>query len=351
MVNVQAEVFISERLFKEVGFFLPHTHSSCFVLVDENTLQHCYPLISKTLPPHQVIEIPSGEANKTINSCQLIWTKLTEARAGRKALCLNLGGGVIGDMGGFAAACYKRGIPFINIPTTLLAMVDASVGGKTGIDFMGFKNQVGLFSQPEAVFVYTDFLATLPQRELTSGFAEVIKHYLIADKDAFEDVYRSSLNIRDYNWPHVVKKNVGIKLNIVEQDPEESGIRKALNFGHTIGHAIESCFLPNEKNYLLHGEAIAAGIITESYISLKKGFLATEEQTKINEVILKYFKLPPIEVTAHAEILKLVKQDKKNENDVTQFTLLNGTGNYCINNTVEEELIKESLNYYNSLLE
>ena len=302
------------------------------------------------LPDHHIIQIPSGELHKNIDTCQLIWAKLTVVNADRKGLFINLGGGVIGDMGGFAASCYKRGIPFIQMPTTLLAMVDASVGGKTGIDFMGFKNQLGLFTEPEAVFICPVFLKTLPQRELTSGFAEVIKHYFIADRDAFEHISHSLSNIRQFNWVELVKKNIAIKTNIVLQDPHEKGIRKALNFGHTIGHAIESWFLPDTGKRLLHGEAVAAGMASESYISYKKGLLTEAELQLILKVILHYFKLPLITEDAISGILRLVKQDKKNEHNATQFTLLQGIGNYCINNNVEEELIKESLNYTNPLL-
>ena len=215
---------------------------------------------------------------------------------------------------------------------------------------MGFKNQIGLFNQPEAVFIYTNFLASLPQRELSSGFAEVIKHYLIADKHAFMETRRLYLNIRENDWPEVVKKNVEIKSHIVDQDPTEQGVRKALNFGHTIGHAVESWFLTDANHFLLHGEAVAVGMITESYLSLKKGLLTPDELHLINEVILRYFKLPVIASASFGKITELIKQDKKNEKELVLFTLLNGIGNYSINNTVEEELIKESLNYYNSLL-
>ncbi len=349
-MDTEGQIFIGEDSYNQLGQFLTDSFSSCFVLVDENTRKHCYPLLSDKLPPHLIIEVTAGEVNKNIETCQLIWDRLTEAKADRKSLLINLGGGVIGDMGGFAAGCYKRGIKFINIPTTLLAMADASVGGKTGIDFMGFKNQIGLFNQPEAVFIYTNFLASLPQRELSSGFAEVIKHYLIADKHAFMETRRLYLNIRENDWPEVVKKNVQIKSHIVDQDPTEQGVRKALNFGHTIGHAVESWFLTDANHFLLHGEAVAVGMITESYLSLKKGLLTPDELHLINEVILRYFKLPVIASASFGKITELIKQDKKNEKELVLFTLLNGIGNYSINNTVEEELIKESLNYYNSLL-
>ena len=347
----QNNIFIGENNFEELQQFLKGSYSSCFVLVDKNTEQHCYPLIKDLLPKHSIIQIKAGEAYKTIETCGLIWERLTQNNADRKSLLINLGGGVIGDMGGFAASCYKRGITFINIPTTLLAMVDASVGGKTGIDFNGFKNQIGLFSDPKAVFIYTTFLKTLADRELTSGFAEVIKHYLIADAKAFEKLAEAKPSLKALNWPQVVAANVHIKSTIVNQDPQEKDIRKALNFGHTIGHAVESFFLQQDKmKPLLHGEAVAVGLITESYLSVKKGLLTEAQLIRIQQVVINYFELPFIEVPFQKSILELLKQDKKNEQNSTQFTLLQSIGNYSIDNPVTEELIIESLNYYNSLL-
>jgi len=333
----------------ELVQFLNQPFSSCFVLVDENTRKYCYAKIQSLLPKHSLIQIQSGEQNKNLETCALIWAKLTEANADRKSLLINLGGGVIGDMGGFSAACYKRGISFINLPTTLLSMVDASVGGKTGVDFIGFKNQIGVFQEPEAVFIYTTFLKTLPKRELTSGFAEVIKHYLIADKKEFEEIQNSEPVLESLNWQRVVEKNVKIKSAIVEQDPHENGVRKALNFGHTIGHAVESHFLKREGHELLHGEAIAIGMLAESYISMKKGLLSEEELKRTATLIQNYFVLPPIDIEAQNDVLTLIKQDKKNTNNSLQFTLLQGIGNYSINNIVEEGLIIDSLHYHNSL--
>ncbi len=349
-MNQKEQIFITGGSFQVLHQFLSRPSSSCFVLVDENTLKHCYPVIQTVLPEHLLITLASGEQNKTLQTCSSIWTELTKANADRKSLFINLGGGVISDMGGFSAACYKRGIPFINIPTTLLSMVDASVGGKTGIDFLGFKNQIGLFSQPEAVFVFTDFLKTLPQRELASGFAEVIKHYLIADKEAFTEIQKSTADFNALNWPQLVERNINIKSTIVEQDPHENSVRKALNFGHTIGHAVESIFLNRQGNHLLHGEAIAVGMLTESYISMKMGLLEQAELKQIEAVIQNYFVLPHLDAEARNDVLRLVKQDKKNVKHKLQFTLLQGIGNYSINNTVEEGLMTESLTYYNSLL-
>lgn len=325
-------------------------YTSVFVLVDENTVKHCYPKIISLLPQHSIIQIPGGEQNKTLQTCEQVWQHLTAANADRKALLINLGGGVIGDLGGFAAGCYKRGISFINIPTTLLAMVDASVGAKTGIDFNGLKNQIGLFNEPEQVLIDTSFLGTLPERELVSGFAEVIKHYLIADKKAFDALNNNNTAVQQFNWNDVVQHNVAIKQVIVEADPMEQGIRKALNFGHTIGHAAESFFMHDEALKLLHGEAVAIGMIAEAHIAMQRNMLSETELQSIAKLILRYFKLPYIAEQHFTEIIKLTGNDKKNMGKENRFTLLLGIGSYSIDNFVEDAAINLSLNYYNSLL-
>ena len=321
------------------------------VLVDENTLKHCYPKVLHFLPQHGIIQITSGEEHKNLEGCNQVWTKLTASKADRRALLINLGGGVIGDLGGFTAACYKRGIPFINIPTTLLAMVDASVGGKTGVDFANYKNQIGVFAEPEAVIVDTAFLETLEERQLLSGFAEVIKHYLIADATAFAELCNSKAHISTMPWEDLVRTNIAIKQHIVEQDPKESGARKALNFGHTIGHAVESYFLQQPAQTLLHGEAVAIGMIAESFISVKHGMLQEEEREKITSAIKQYYKLPLVAEQAFKVLLSMLAQDKKAAGLQNRFTLLKGIGNFSINISVEEDLIKDSLRYYNSVMQ
>lgn len=327
------------------------TPSMVFVLADENTLKYCYPLVIHYLLKHQIISLKSGEKHKVLETCIDIWNELTKANADRQTILINLGGGVIGDMGGFAAGCYKRGVRFINTPTTLLAMVDASVGAKTGVDFNGFKNQIGLFNQPLAVVVDTVFLKTLPDRELLSGFAEVLKHYLIADKEQLEWMINNKPALGDLNWADVVRRNIAIKNGIVTQDPTEQGIRKALNYGHTVGHAVESLFLHDEQQSLLHGEAVAVGLITEAFISNQKGLLNKEQLRGVAELVLHYFKLPYLPPQQFSDIINLLKQDKKNEGGETKFTLLNSIGNYSINNSVQDDLIIQSLNYYNNLLD
>jgi 3-dehydroquinate synthase len=323
--------------------------ASVFVVCDENTLRCCYPLAAKFLPPHQIITIQAGEEHKTLSACEGIWTYLTKHKAERGSVLINLGGGMLCDLGGFAAGCYKRGIQFINIPTTLLAMVDASVGGKTGIDFGGYKNQIGLFYHPLAVIIHAEFLKTLPDREVISGLAEVIKHYLIADKEAFVEMHDSKLPVRAYLDDAVVARNIAIKQHITELDPLEKGPRKALNFGHTVGHAVESYFLAQGEDKLLHGEAVAIGTICESYISHLTGTISTNELADIDKVILHYFKLPAIPITAINDIMKMMLQDKKNEQGKIKFTLLNGIGNYNFDIIVDDDVIARSLQYYNSL--
>ncbi|MFM2305981.1 MAG: 3-dehydroquinate synthase [Bacteroidota bacterium] len=355
-MSVPANIFTGAHVVSALQKYLRTTnYTALFILADENTYKHCYPVVKDILPAHTVIRIKSGEKNKTLDTCAQIWAKLTAANADRKALLLNLGGGVVGDIGGFAAGCYKRGIRFINMPTTLLAMVDASVGAKTGIDFNGFKNQIGLFNDPEAVFIHTGFLQTLPARELRAGFAEVIKHYLIADKKAFNTLHKAVMANSTYNllqhtdWNALVKKNVAIKAAIVAADKYETGPRKGLNFGHTIGHAVESYYLSQSKK-LLHGEAVAIGIICEAYISCVKGCLQRNDYLPILQLIGKVFTgLPHIEPDNIPAIVKLTGNDKKNAGGQNRFTLLNGTGNFSVDNYVEEETVINSLHYYSQL--
>ncbi len=325
-------------------------YTSCFVLVDENTRKHCYPQLKPLLPAHKVIEWPAGEENKTLEACSHIWKQLTKAGADRKAVLINLGGGVIGDIGGFAAACYKRGIAFIHIPTTLLAMVDASIGGKTGVDFMDFKNQVGAFAEPAKVYIHPDFLKTLPARELRAGFAEVIKHYLIAEKQDFETLYTNAPSLEDINWLETIKSNIRIKQLIVDSDFKEQHARKGLNFGHTIGHAVESMYLSKGKHKLLHGEAVALGMLAEAYLSMAKGMLKKADLEKVTILLKRYFHFKPLKPGDFPKILKLIGQDKKNVANFNQFTLLKGIGNFTINNYVQQDLILDALNYYNTAL-
>ncbi|WP_310556605.1 3-dehydroquinate synthase [Flavobacterium sp.] len=326
-------------------------YSKIFIIVDENSNELCLPNVLpqiETTAEIEIIELESGEENKTIETCVQIWNVLIELGADRKSLVINLGGGVITDMGGFIAATFKRGIPFINIPTTLLSMVDAAVGGKNGVDLGGLKNQIGTITNPELIVIDSRFLETLPQNQLRSGLAEMLKHGLIAEKSHWEK-FKNYAEISFENFDILIAESIEIKNKIVTEDPTENGIRKALNFGHTIGHAIETYFLENEtKKTLLHGEAIAAGIIMESYISLDKKLITLEEFSEIKTTLNSIFETIEINENEHQNIIKLLIHDKKNEYGKVQFALLNGIGNCKINQTTDNEtIIKSFLDYKN----
>lgn len=306
------EIQVNEEWSAFTNFVKSRLYSNIIVLVDEHTKEHCYEKVNEKFDfDHLLIEIPSGEINKTLSTCQNVWQKMLDYNCDRKSLMINLGGGVIGDLGGFCASTYMRGIDFIQIPTTLLSQVDASVGGKLGVDLNKLKNIVGVFNNPQMVWVDTDFLASLPANELRSGYAEVIKHCLIADKLMWDSLkkYSSPNEIKD--WSKIVADSIQIKNNVVLEDPKENGKRKILNFGHTIGHAIESLLLETE-NKLLHGEAIAQGMILEAKLSLDKNILSIEDYQEVKN----YIELVFGEIdNQHLEISTLIKnatKDKKN---------------------------------------
>jgi 3-dehydroquinate synthase len=323
-------------------------YSKVFVFTDGNTSEICLPVFREMLDDYSefdLIETDPGEENKNIDFCIGIWKTLLDFEADRKSLMINLGGGVITDMGGFIASTYKRGIHFINIPTTLLAQVDASVGGKTGIDIDNVKNMVGTFTLPQAVFIETAFLKTLPERELLSGFAEMIKHGLIADKD-----YYQVLKTSDYKNPdaQAIFRSVEIKNEVVTTDPQEQNLRKILNFGHTIGHAVESYALSNNPMPLTHGEAIAIGMVCEAFLSHRNSNLTAEELEDITTYITSLYPTYNIVSESFDDLLTLMQSDKKNEHGQVMFSLLESIGHCEYNCIVSAQDIKESLNYYNS---
>ena len=328
-------------------FLAQKKYSKVFILTDELTCQFCLPVLQEKLPDlteFDIIEVPNGEENKTIDFCIGIWRMLLDFEADRNALLINLGGGVVTDMGGFAASTFKRGIDFINIPTTLLSQVDASVGGKTGIDMDNVKNIIGTFTQPKAVIIATDFLATLSDRQLTSGFAEVIKHGIIADADFFNEIIELG-SAKDISEAQILK-SIAIKNKVVTEDPFEKGVRKTLNYGHTIGHAIESWSLDNEKNPLLHGEAIAIGMICEAYLAKELVGLSEDDLETITLSFLKYFNKYEIKQGIENQLIELMKQDKKNLSGQINFSLPSKIGSCGIDSYVDESLIKESLAFY-----
>lgn len=342
-----SEIIFTKKAQEELKKFLSaKNYSKICILVDNNTKKHCFPLISE-IEKNNIIEIESGEVHKNLSTCEMIWKAMTDFHLDRKALMINIGGGVIGDMGGFCAATYKRGIDFIQVPTTLLSQVDASVGGKLGIDFHSFKNHIGVFQEPAAVIIDESFLQTLDKAELRSGFAEIIKHCLIADKKKWMEI--SKISFEKQNWEDLTKHSVEIKSYVTKEDPLEKGLRKILNFGHTIGHAIESYFLEIPSKRLLHGEAIAIGMICESFISYKKGFINQEELSSIEKYILSvYGKIEIFEFDLE-KILPLTLHDKKNEKNLIQCTLLQQVGKANFNNPINIKEIRESILHYTLL--
>jgi 3-dehydroquinate synthase len=337
-------VYISDISVGLKNFLSHKSYSKIMVLVDNNTKKHCYSLIKSILPNHKLIEIKSGEIAKNLDTCQVIWSKMTNYNLDRHALLINLGGGVIGDMGGFCASTYKRGIDFIQIPTTLLSQVDASVGGKLGIDFNGFKNHIGVFTLPNAVLIDSVFLITLPQNELRSGFAEIIKHCLIRDKAKWNAIKYYDLD--QQNFENLIAHSVEIKKEIVKIDPTEKGIRKILNFGHTIGHAVETFFLDKGKQRLLHGEAIAVGMIAEAFISFQKKLINERTLIEIEEFIFSIYGGVKIDVKDFEKIINLTLQDKKNLGDEVRASLLDGIGSCKYNVPITKKEMRKALEYY-----
>ncbi len=332
-------------------FLKKNRFSKIFILVDENSLQHCLPQLVarvKKLSEAEIIELESGEKNKTIEVCTNVWRALGELGADRNSLLINLGGGVISDMGGFIASTFKRGIAFINIPTTLLAQIDASIGGKTGIDLDGLKNEIGVFTNPKELFIFTGFLRSLPRREMLSGFAEALKHGLIADVAYWEKL--KLVNIADdVSWDEIILDSIHIKSEIVAADPFEAGRRKALNFGHTVGHALESFFLEGGEATLLHGEAVAAGMICEAWISNQLAGLQENELDDITHTLLQLYGSINVNMISDHRLIELMRHDKKNENGIIYFTLLDAIGKPVINKKVTAADIIEALNYYRTV--
>lgn len=353
MQTIQAtnySVFFNETGYEKLASYLTaSSYSRIFILVDENTSQYCLPHLLNQLATDieiEIIELEVGEIHKNITTCTEVWGALSELGADRKSILLNLGGGVITDLGGFVACTFKRGIDFINIPTTLLAMVDASIGGKNGVDLGNLKNQIGIIREPKAVIIDPSFLSTLPQREMRSGLAEMLKHGLIYDK-LYWDKFKNLTNLNTDDLNELIHQSIQIKNTIVCEDLTENGIRKALNFGHTLGHGIESFFLESEdKKTLLHGEAIAAGMILESYISKEKGLLSNEEYHEIKYIINDIFEPIVFEATDIEKIIALLIFDKKNEFGKVQFALLDGIGRSKINQESDNELIYKAFEDY-----
>ncbi len=321
--------------------------AAVFVVADSNTATLCLPVIQKHLPAAwantHLITIPAGEQHKTLETAQFIWEQMTDQQAGRDALLINLGGGVVTDLGGFAASCFKRGIACINIPTTLLGMIDAAIGGKTGVDFQHFKNHIGTFYPAESILILPEFLHTLPKRELLSGFGELLKYGWIAAPELLVQQLPDMQEMEQ--WTALIQTCVRIKEDITQADPLEKGLRKVLNFGHTIGHAFESFALANNLQ-LTHGEAVACGMLAEAYLSHLLKDLPIEIVNGYRELLLKHFE-PFRFLPEDAEtLIQLMGQDKKNRGKSLQFVLVFKPGHAAYDLPVEQSQIKESLMFY-----
>jgi len=325
-------------------------YSSIFILVDSNTHGYCLERFNEiaNIKATGILTMKAGEENKNLSTCEQLWKELSEKGADRNSVLINLGGGVVTDLGGFVACTFKRGIDFYNIPTTLLSMVDASVGGKTGIDLGALKNQIGIIREPQGVIVESGWLQTLPNEELRSGFAEMLKHGLIANASYWKTLQSLDLlsaeTLEDFIQPSIAEKT-----KVVLEDPNEKGLRKILNFGHTLGHAIESYFLTHpDKPRLLHGEAIAIGMVLEAYLSTVCCALNLGEANEIKTTFDKFYPKQEISLADQKAILELLRHDKKNKAGRINFVLLSAIGTPQIDVEVPQDLFATAFEFYKS---
>ncbi|MBL0125968.1 MAG: 3-dehydroquinate synthase [Flavobacteriales bacterium] len=334
---------------KRIGHLDP---SACFILGDENTLHHCLPELLAMVPrlrDAETIGVPAGEASKSLPVCSDIWQHLTTRAADRSSMLVCLGGGVVTDLGGFIAATYKRGIRCIHVPTTVMGMVDAAIGGKTGIDVGGVKNMVGVFHDPVSVHVHVPFLRSLGKRELLNGVAEMIKHGLVRDADHYHALREAPLHDLDALIP-LVERSAAIKADVVREDPREAGPRKQLNFGHTIGHGIEAYSWEGGRSALLHGEAVAVGMICEAWLSWRKDLLDRESNDLIAQHLLSIFKPFLIQGGEDHRIIELMRNDKKNNAGQFRFALLTGIGSVKVDVPITAAQVQEALEHYRLLV-
>jgi len=347
--KIKSEIFLSQEIEIKLSEIIDaYTSGKIFLATEDTVKKLCQPHIQNLIEREGIKEIliPSGEQNKKIESVGIIWEFLSKNGADRKSVLINLGGGMLTDLAGFAATTFKRGIDFINIPTTLLSQVDASVGGKTGINFNGLKNEVGTFCEPNAVLINVDFLKTLDSKNFVSGFAEMIKHGLIKSPDHLAELEKFDLeNIQYEKLEEIIGHSVDIKKYFVENDPIEKGIRKALNFGHTVGHAFESLAM-EQNRAVLHGYAVAFGMIAELYLSVKKTGFPEDEFRKLVKWIKRIYGKFEIRTEDFDRLYELMTHDKKNENGRINFTLISQVGDFCINQDCSKTEILEVLNYF-----
>ena len=370
---MQQQIIISNDIVHDLATAIAESeHDRVFVLTDDTTHECCLPKVTALLAQYDAvpITIAHGDQHKTLAALGDVWTALQQGGATRHSLLINLGGGMITDLGGFAAATFKRGINFINIPTTLLAMVDAAVGGKTGINFGGLKNEIGAFADARFVIINTCFLDTLDAENLCSGYAEMLKHALISDERMWAEHVNFDLSQPDLaELQRMVAESIAVKERIVAEDPHEHGIRKALNFGHTIGHALEEFALQQsggavvstaptnqttggavvstapEKKPLLHGYAVAFGLIGELYMSARKAGFPTERLHQTARFIRENYAQTEFTCNDYPILLNLMRHDKKNTSGVINFTLLHNIGDIRINQTATDEEIREALDF------
>ena len=322
------------------------SYDKLYILTDEHTQQYCYPLLKDLLPETEQIIIGAGDVNKTLENLAFVWQALSEKGASRHSLLINLGGGMITDLGGFAASTFKRGITYINVPTTLLAMVDAAVGGKTGINFNGLKNEIGVFNPAAYVILETEFLRSLDAQNFFSGYAEMLKHGLISTPEHWSELLNFNTDSIDYSvLKEMVGRSVSVKEQIVAEDPLEHGIRKALNLGHTVGHAFESLALA-QNHPVLHGYAVAWGIVCELYLShIKVGF-PIEKMRQTIQFIRQNYGTFSFDCNQYEQLYELMKHDKKNTAGIINFSLLKSIGEVSLNETADKETIFQMFDFY-----
>jgi 3-dehydroquinate synthase len=349
-LNEKGQVYRNKNAWKVFsGIIKELKPSKIFIITDENTHTHCLGYLfekEKFKITPEIIIIPEGEIHKNISTCVKVWETLSEKGADRNSLIINLGGGVVTDLGGFVASTFKRGLPFINIPTSLLGMVDASVGGKNGVDLGPIKNQIGVINLPEMVLIDTEFLNTLPKEHITSGLAEMLKHGIIYSKEYWERVKNIDV-CNKLEFEVLIWDSIEIKKEIVALDPSEKNLRKTLNYGHTLGHAIESYFLESpDKKILLHGEAVAAGIVLATFISMETYGFPKQSLRDISKTIFKYFPKQTFSKKDIEAIIKLLVFDKKNRNGQVLFVLMEDIGQHRTDCIVSNELIYSAFDYY-----
>lgn len=342
-------IIICRNFPEDLARVITHHHADkLFILTDEETHLHCLPLLNEVEAARQaeVLVIGTGDGCKTLDTLSHVWQRLSDGGATRHSLLINLGGGMVTDLGGFAAASFKRGLHFVNVPTTLLAMVDASVGGKTGINFNGLKNEIGVFSAADSVLIETGFLHTLDVCNFLSGYAEMLKHGLISTNEHWQELLR--FDVEEMNpdaLKTLVEQSIRIKEEIVEIDPCERGIRKALNLGHTVGHAFESLALERQKP-VLHGYAVAWGMVCELYLSAIKLNFPNEKLRCMVQYVKEHYGAFAIDCTNYDRLYALMKHDKKNAGDTINFTLLGDVGEIELNQTASKNEIEQMFDFY-----